>query len=54
VVGLLAAALIDPVWSHGIQDWANGLIAAIAIVALYRKVPAWLVVCICGGCGYII
>ena len=54
VVGLLAAALIDPVWSHGIQDWADGLIAAIAIVALYRKVPAWLVVCICGGCGYII
>ena len=54
VVGLLAAALIDPVWSHGIQGWADGLIAAIAIVALYRKVPAWLVVFICGGCGYII
>ena len=54
VVGLLAAALINPVWSHGIQGWADGLIAAIAIVALYRKVPAWLVVFICGGCGYII
>lgn len=54
VVGLLAAALIDPVWSHGIQGWTDGLIAAIAIVALYRKVPAWLVVFICGGCGYII
>ena len=54
VVGLLAAALIDPVWSHGIQGWADGLIAAIAIVALYRKVPAWLVVFICGGCGYIV
>ena len=54
VVGLLAAALVDPVWSHGIQGWADGLIAAIAIVALYRKVPAWLVVFICGGCGYII
>jgi chromate transporter len=54
VVGLLAAALVDPVWSHGIQGWADGLIAAIAMVALYRKVPAWLVVFICGGCGYII
>ena len=54
VVGLLAAALVDPVWSHGIQGWADGLIAAIAMVALYRKVPAWLVVCICGGCGYIV
>jgi chromate transporter len=54
VVGLLAAALVDPVWSHGIQGWTDGLIAAIAMVALYRKVPAWLVVFICGGCGYII
>lgn len=54
VVGLLLAAFITPVWAHGIQQWSDALIAAIAFVALYRfKVPAWLIVLTCGACGYL-
>lgn len=49
VVGLLLAALINPVWPHGIHSWADFAIGIIAFVALYRfKVQAWLVVLSCG------
>ena len=55
VVGLLLAALINPVWAHGIQRWPDAVLAAGAFVALSRfKVPAWLVVFICGACGFLI
>lgn len=43
VVGLLAAALWDPVISHGIVSVATLVIAALALVCLLR-LPAWLVV----------
>ncbi len=49
VVGLLLAAFIHPVWSHGIQSRLDFVIAAAAFSALYRyKLPAWLVVLGCG------
>jgi chromate transporter len=52
VVGLLLAAFIHPVWSHGIQRWPDILLAAVAFIALTRfKTPAWLVVLGCGACG---
>lgn len=55
VVGLLLAALINPVWSHGIQRWPDAVLAASAFVALnWFRIPAWLVVFCCGGCGYLI
>ncbi|MFQ3226209.1 MAG: chromate transporter [Lentimonas sp.] len=55
VVGLLLAALINPVWTHGVQRWPDAVLAAAAFVALYRfKIPAWLVVFSCGACGYLI
>lgn len=53
VVGLLLAALIDPVWTHGIHTIGDFGIACLAFLALYRyKLPAWLVVLGCGACGY--
>ena len=40
VVGLLLAALIDPVWTHGIQSSSHLGIALIAFFALYKfKAP---------------
>ena len=55
VVGLLAAAFVHPVWSHGIQRWPDAVLAAAAFLALTRfKVPAWLVVLLCGAGGYVI
>ena len=54
VVGLLLAALINPVWAHGVQRWPDAVLAAAAFVALKRfKVPAWLVVFSCRACGYL-
>ncbi|HLS26163.1 MAG TPA: chromate efflux transporter [Beutenbergiaceae bacterium] len=44
VVGLLAAALVDPVITQGITSVPTGLLALGALVALWRSVPAWLVV----------
>jgi chromate transporter len=53
VVGLLLAALIDPVWSHGIQTIPDLCIGCLAFFGLYRhKLPAWLVVLGCGAAGY--
>ena len=49
VVGLLLAALVNPVWPHGIHSLADFAIAALAFIALYRfKARAWLVVLGCG------
>lgn len=55
VVGLLLAAFINPVWSHGIQSWGDFVVATVAFIALYRyKAPAWLTVLSCGVLGYIV
>lgn len=49
VVGLLLAALINPVWPHGIHTLADFAIGALAFIALYCfKARAWLVVLSCG------
>ena len=48
VVGLLLAALYDPVWTAGIQgprDFAIGVAACLALTMW--SVPAWLVVILC-------
>jgi len=55
VVGLLLAALINPVWAHGVQRWTDVVLAAGAFIALSRfKIPAWLVVLSCAAGGYLI
>ena len=45
VVGLLLAALYDPVWTSGIKAPEHFLLALLALAALmYWKLPPWLVV----------
>lgn len=53
VVGLLLAALYQPVWTHAIytaQDFALALLAWVAL--LFWKVAPWLVVLGCGVAGW--
>ena len=51
VVGLLLAALYDPVWTSTIYGPVDIVLAAIALAALMVwKLPPWLVV-MAGGIG---
>lgn len=43
VIGLLVAALWDPIITHGVTGWASGLIAVAAGAALFFKAPPWTV-----------
>ena len=53
VVGLLLAALYDPVWTHAILDVADLALAILALAALaYWKWPSWLVVAAGGAAGW--
>lgn len=55
VVGLLAAALYDPVFVTGITSAATLVLAAVAFLALSRwAVPPWAVVVGCGVVGQIV
>jgi chromate transporter len=50
VVGLLLAALYDPVWTSGILTRADYALAAAAFLLLFMwKTPPWLVVVICAA-----
>ncbi len=52
VVGVLLAALIDPVAPAGLLGWHHAIMAAVAIAALlFSKTPSWLVVAACAGLG---
>lgn len=52
VVGVLLAALIDPVGSAGITDWRTAIVAPAAFGALMTgKIPSWAVVVACAGLG---
>lgn len=44
VVGILAAALIDPIIGSALTGWVPIGIAAFALVLLFVKVPPWLIV----------
>lgn len=55
VVGLLLAALYDPVWTSAIlqpQDFGLALVALIAL--MFWKLPPWLVVVGCGVGGWLL
>lgn len=55
VVGLLLAALYDPVWTHGISNAAEFAIAAAAFLLLFMwKLPAWVVVVLCAVVGAVV
>ena len=52
VVGLLLAALYDPVWTSAIAAPEDFALAAAAFALLaFWKAPPWLVVLLCGGAG---
>jgi chromate transporter len=54
VVGLLLAALYQPVWTsaiHGAGDFALALLALLALVVW--RLPPWLVVLLSGGAGWL-
>jgi chromate transporter len=52
VVGLLAAALVDPVWTHAVRDPKDILAVALAVFALVvGRFPPWAVVPLCGLAG---
>jgi len=55
VVGILAAALYDPVFTEGIGSARALAVAAAAFVALVAwKAPPWAVVVACGVLGYLV
>jgi chromate transporter len=55
VVGLLLAALYDPVWTSGVSDAADFGLALLALVALATwRLPPWLVVASCAVAGWAI
>ena len=48
VVGILGAALYDPVWTGAILSWRDFALACAAYVLLeFWKWPSWLVVALC-------
>lgn len=52
VVGLLAAALYDPIWTEGIRDWPDFLIAlgGFLILAVFKRSALWTVFfCVAGA-----
>ncbi len=51
VLGLLLAALIDPVFTSAVFGWVDAAIALAALAALFLRVPPWLVVILCGAAG---
>ncbi|MFC3850040.1 chromate efflux transporter [Corynebacterium hansenii] len=54
VVGLLAAAFYDPVWTHGISGPGTFVVAVAALAALTKfKLPAWAVVLAAGAIGWV-
>jgi chromate transporter len=55
VVGLLLAALYNPVWTGGINSGGDFALAAAAFLLLYVwKTPPWLVVALCAAGGAIL
>ncbi len=55
VVGLLLAALYQPVWTSAIHDPADFALTVTAFVALmFWNIPPWLVVMSCGLAGWLL
>lgn len=53
VVGLLFAALYDPLWTGAVRDWRDVLLVAAGIAALmWAKWPPWVVVVLLGVAGF--
>lgn len=53
VVGLLLAALYDPVWTGAISTSIDFALALLALIALtFWRLPSWLVVLLCAASGW--
>lgn len=50
-VGLLLAALYNPVFTSAVARWPDIVVAVIALFALHRGVPPWMAVVACGAAG---
>ena len=52
VVGMLLAALYDPLWTTAVRDWRDvAWIAVGALMLMWAKLPPWRVVLLLGLCG---
>ena len=52
VVGLLLAALYDPLWTTAVRDWRDVAWIAVGVAMLmWAKLPPWLVVLLLGVGG---
>jgi chromate transporter len=55
VVGLLLAALYNPVWTAGILNAGDFALASAAFLLLFMwSTPPWLVVCLCSAAGAVL
>lgn len=55
VVGLLAAALYNPIWTGAVRVPLDaGLVLAALVAVMVFRLPAWLVVMICGAAGWLL
>lgn len=55
VVGLLLAALYDPLWTSAVRDWRDVLLVVAGIAALvWAKLPPWVVVIALGMAGFLV
>jgi chromate transporter len=53
-VGLLLAALYDPVFTSAVMRWRDIAVALVALFAFHRGAPPWLVVIACGVAGVVL
>jgi chromate transporter len=55
VVGLLLAALYDPLWTSAVRDWRDVMLVFAGIAALvWAKLPPWVVVIALGVAGFVV
>jgi chromate transporter len=55
VVGILLAALYNPVWSSAVHNAKDfGLVLAAFALLMYWKLPPWLIVTFCAACGWLL
>lgn len=55
VVGLLLAALYDPLWTSAVRDWRDVMLVIVGIAALmWAKWPPWVVVLALGAAGFFV
>ncbi len=55
VVGILAAAFFDPVWTSTIDDPADfALVAAAFGLLMFWRIPSWFVVILCAAAGILV